>query len=186
MCLRRACAFRVTQSALSQLYDLEEELPTQGDIKIIYHHPGKGHKDVLEYLLTPGCVTYEKVGNPKHLTPEHFSYQFTRTDTGDTFETQVKAGVVPDGFADVRYKVNGFKNGWHEDKPTEAEKAAYAEKWSEARDKFLTMELGELFEGMEAEEEEEGGFPTAGVVFTGVVVVALAAGLGYSQIAKKG
>ena len=186
LCVCTACAFRVTQAAISQLYNLEEELPTQGEIKVTYHHPGKGHKDVLEYLLTPECVTYEKVGNPKHLTLEHYTYQFTRTDTGDTFETQVKEGIIPEDFPDLRYKVEGFKNGWHEDKPTEAEKAAFAERWTEARDNFLTMELGELFEGMESEEEEEGGFPMAGVVFTGVVIVALIAGLGYSQVAKKG
>jgi len=116
ICVCGATAFRVTQIAISRLWG--QEVPTKGQLKVIYHHPGKGHKDVFKYLLGPENVTYKKVGDPRHLTlAQHYTYLFVRKDTGATWKTQMKEGVIPKGFFDLRYKVKGFLIGWHKKKP---------------------------------------------------------------------
>ena len=147
LCVCGATAFRVTQIAISQLWG--KELPTKGDLAVIYHHPGRGHKDVFEYLLGPENVTYKKAGNPRHLTlAQHYSYAFTRKDTGATWKTQMKEGVIPKRFFDLRYKVKGFLKGWHKTKPTKAEKVAFKIKFNKAINNILSMMPSELFEGV--------------------------------------
>ena len=180
LCVCVACAFRVTQAAIAGLWDLEEEYPRQGDLVVTYHHPGKGQEDAFEYILTEGCCTFElpEGTSAQHLTLDNYVYTFTRADTGDTFETRVNEGVIPDGFFDLMYKVKGYDKGWHEDEPTEAERAEFASQWEEARDNFLTMEAWELFEGVEEEGEEP--FPTAAVTFTGILAFLLLIGGVYS------
>jgi len=93
LCTCVAGAYRVTQAAIAVLYG-EEELPTQGNLTLVYHHPGTGHKQVFDYILTPECVVYEKTGNPQHMTMEHWIYTFTREDTGEVFETQINEGII--------------------------------------------------------------------------------------------
>ena len=180
-CICVACSFRVIQTAIAELYD--EEIPAQGDIKAVYRHPGKGHKVSFEYILTPECAIYEKTGDPKHMTMDHWVYTFTRMDTGEVFETQVKEGVIAEGFFGMRHKVKGFKNGWHQDKPTDEEKAEFAAKWSETRDNFLTMPAWELFEGV---EEPEESFPAKAIVFTGGLIVLVIVGFIYSARGRRG
>lgn len=151
VCVCGATAFRVTQIAISQLWS--EGVPTKGELQVTHHHPGKGHKDVFEYLLGPENVTYEKAGDPKHLTlAEHYTYVFVRKDTGATWETVMKEGVIPEDFFDLRYKVKGFDKEWHEEQPTDAEKAAFKQKFNQAVSNILSMEASEVFEIGEVSE----------------------------------
>ncbi len=112
-CLCAAVAARVTQAAISELFG--DEVPTQGMLRVTYHHPGEGQKECFERTLTPECVDYMPSGSPKNLSLEdHFVYTFIRTDTGAVFDTRVKEGVIPEDFFNLRYKVEGFSKGWHE------------------------------------------------------------------------
>ena len=147
LCVCGATAFRVTQVAIAQLWD--QEIPTKGELEVTYHHPGKGHKEVFEYLLGPENVTYVKAGDPKHLMLEdNYVYTFIRKDTGATWKTTMKEGVIPAGFFDLRYQVKGFLNGWHKEKPTKLLKVAFKQKFDEAVNNILSMEASEVFEGV--------------------------------------
>jgi hypothetical protein len=159
LCLCAAVAARVTQVAILELFG--EEIPIQGMLKVSYHHPGQGQRECFEYILTSECVDYVPSGDPKNLSLEdHFGYTFVRRDTGAVFETRVKEGVIPEDFFDLRYKVEGFSKGWHEDQPTEEEKAAFMQKKSEARKNLLTMEARQIFEGLDG-NVAEGAVSTA-------------------------
>lgn len=144
LCLCAIVAARVSQVAIIELFG--EDIPTQGDLEVTYRHPGKGHKDCFEYILLPECATYEPTGDPNNLTLENFVYTFVRKDNGVTFEPKVKDSVIPEKFFDLRYKVNGFTKGWHNNPPTEAEKTAFKQNKSEARNNILTMEANQVFE----------------------------------------
>ncbi|MDD3710860.1 MAG: ZinT/AdcA family metal-binding protein [Methanothrix sp.] len=159
LCLCAAVAARVTQVAISELFG--DEIPTQGMLKVSYHHPGQGQRECFEYILTSECVDYVPSGDSKNLNLEdHFVYEFVRRDAGAVFETRVKVGVIPEEFFDLRYKVEGFSKGWHEDQPTEEEKAAFMQKKSEARKNILTMEAHQIFEGLDG-NVAEGAVSTA-------------------------
>ena len=94
-----------------------------------------------------------KAGDPKHLTlADNYIYTFVRQDTGATVEMQMKEGVIPADFFDLRYEVTGFQMGWHEEQPTEAKKAAFKQVSDEAINNILSMEASEVFEVMEAGE----------------------------------
>ena len=150
-CVCAATTFRVTKVAISELYG--EEIPTKGQLAVTYHLPSGGHKDVLEYLLGTENVTYVKAGDPKHLTlADNYIYTFVRQDTGATVEMQMKEGVIPADFFDLRYEVTGFQMGWHEEQPTEAKKAAFKQVSNEAINNILSMEASEVFEVMETGE----------------------------------
>ena len=156
LCVCGATAFRVTQVAISQLWG--EEIPAKGVLELTYHHPGKGHKEVFEYLLGSENITYVKAGDPKHLTLEdNFIYTFIRKNTGATWETVMKEGVISAGFFDLRYEVKGFLKGWHEEKPTKLEKAAFKQQFDEAVNNVLSMKASEIFEGVGV-----GSAPTLG------------------------
>lgn len=147
LCVCGATAFRVTQVAISQLWG--EKIPAKEELEVTYHHPGKGHKEVFEYLLGPENVTYVKAGDPKHLTLEdNYVYAFIRKDTGAIWETTMKEGVIPAGFFDLRYQVKGFLNGWHKEKPTKLLKVAFKQKFDEAVNNILSMEASEVFENV--------------------------------------
>ena len=147
ICVCSAIGFRVTQIAISQLWG--QELPTKGQLEVTYHHPGRGHKDVFKYLLGPENVTYKKAGDPKHLTlAQHYTYVFVRKDTGATWKTQIKEGVIPERFFDLRYKVKGFLKGWHKKKPTKNEKAAFKLKFNKSINSILGMEPSDIFEAV--------------------------------------
>jgi hypothetical protein len=164
LCTCVACVFRVVQAAISELY--EEDIPKQGEIKVTYHQPSDGHKIAFESLLgAKNCTLEMPPGtSAKHLTRENYRYEFSSTYTETTFETQVREDIFPEGYFELREKVKNQT-------ATSEEKTEFAEQWSDLRDNFLTMELWELFEGIEAPEEEEGeGFP-AGAVLFGVLVV---------------
>ena len=146
LCLCAAVAARVTQVAITELFG--DEVPTQGMLRITYHHPGKGQRECFEHILTPEYVDYLPSGDPKNLSlEEHFVYTFVRTDTGAVFEMGVKEGVIPEEFFDLRYKVKGFSKGWHDDQPNDDEKEAIMQKKAEATDNILTMEAHQIFDG---------------------------------------
>jgi hypothetical protein len=181
ICMCLSGGFRAIQAAISVLYG-EDELPAQGELTVVYHHPGSGHKLAFETILTAECVVYEKTGNPQHMTMEHWTYTFTRTDTGEVFETQVKDGVIADGFFDLRYKVNGYANGWHDEKPTEEEHTGFAAAYTDAMNNLLTLPLWELYEGIEEPEEET---PAGVIIFGFALLVLIVIGFIYSSKGKR-
>ncbi|MEA1959083.1 MAG: hypothetical protein U9N44_05395 [Chloroflexota bacterium] len=183
LCPCVAAAFRVTQAAIGELWDLEEEYPSQGELLVTCRHPSKGYKDVFEYILTEGSCTFElpEGTSIENITMDNYVYTFTRTDTEDELNIQLNASVVPDGFFDIRYKVKGYDKGWHNDNPTGNERDTFVSKWSEFRDNLLTMEAWELFDGIDEGVEE---FPTAGVAFTGILACLLLLGGVYSLRGK--
>jgi hypothetical protein len=113
---------------------------------------------------------------------DNWVYTFTRLDTGEVFETQVREDVIAEDFFDLRYKVNGFKNGWHEEKPTEEEKASFLAAWTETRDNFLNMPAWELYSGVEEPEEPT---PMAAIAFSGALIVLIGTGFVYSAQGKR-
>jgi hypothetical protein len=181
LCMCVAGSFRVVQAAITMLYD-EEELPTQGNLTLVYHHPGIGQKQGLEHILTPECVTYEKTGNPQHMTMDHWVYTFTRLDTGEVFETQINEGVVTADFFDLRYAVNGFEKGWHENPPTEEEKTLFAAAYTESLNNLLTLPLWELYDGVPEPEEPA---PVGAIIFSGALLVLIVIGFVYSARGKR-
>lgn len=181
LCVCVAGGYRVTQAAIAVLYN-EDEIPTQGNLTLLYHHPGTGHKQGFELILTPECVTYEKVGNPQHMTMDHWVYKFTRTDTGEVFETQINEGIIAEGFFELRYEVNGFEKGWHENPPTEEEKAGYAAAYTETFNNLMTLPVWELYTGV---EEPEEAAPVGAIIFSGALVVLITFGFIYSARGKK-
>lgn len=181
LCICISTSFRVIQAAVANLYE-DGEIPTRGDFTAVYRHPGKGHKNAFNCVFTEEYATYEKTGNPQKMTMDNWVYTFTRHDTGEVFETQVLDGVIADGFFELRYKVNGFKNGWHENEPAEEEKAAFKAAWTETRDNFLTMPSWELYSGVEEPEEPA---PVGAIIFSGALVVFVIIGFIYSARGKR-
>ena len=161
-CLCAVVAARVTQVAIRELFG--EEIPTQGMLKVVYHHPGHGMRDCFEHILTAESVDYIPSGDPKNLNLEdHFRYTFLRADIGAVFDTGVTKGIIPEDFFDLRYKVKGFSKGWHEDQPSEDEKVAFIQAKAEATNNILTMEASQIFERLDgnvAEGAESVAAPT--------------------------
>ena len=181
LCICIATSFRVISTAIDNLYE-DGEIPVRGELSAVYRHPGAGHKNAFNYVFTEAYATYEKTGNPQKLALENWSYTFTRRDTGDVFETQVLEGVIADGFCDLRYKVNGFKKGWHENRPDEEEQAAFVAAWTETRDNFLTLPAWELYSSVEEPEEPA---PVGAIVFSGALILLIAIGFVYSARGKR-
>lgn len=181
ICMCLSGGFRATQAAISALYG-EDELPVQGELTVLYHHPGSGHKLAFETVLTAECVVYEKSGNPQRMTLEHWAYTFTRTDTGEVFETQVKNGVIPDDFFDLRYEVNGYTNGWHDEEPTEEEYTGFTTAYADAMNNLLTLPLWEIYVGI---EESEEGTPVGVIIFGFTLLALIVIGFIYSSKGKR-
>lgn len=179
-CICVATAYQVTKAAIAELWG--DEIPAQGDLKVVYRHPGNGHRTTFELLLTPECAVYEKTGDPKHLTMDNWTYTCTRLSTGDEITLHVNEDVIAAGFFDMRYTVNGFKKGWHEVKPTEAQKAEFAALWSETRDNMMTLPAWEIF--AEVTEPEEAA-PVAAIAFSTVLLAAIGVGLVLSARGKR-
>jgi hypothetical protein len=181
LCMCVAGGFRVTQAAIAVLYE-DGEIPVQGDLTLVYHHPGKGHQLVFESVLTPECVGYEKLGNPQQMTLDHWVYTFTRLDTGEVFETQILEGVIAPDFFEFRYAVNGFAKGWHEDEPTQEQKTLFAAAYTESLNNFLSLPLWELYSGVEEPEEPA---PVGAIIFSGALMALIVIGFSYSARGKR-
>ena len=181
LCMCVAGGYRAIQAAIFVLYE-EDEVPTQGELTALYHHPGQGHKQAFESILTAECVTYEQIGSPQQMTLDYWSYEFTRNDTGETFELQLLDSIIPRDFFDYRYAVNGYTKGWHEDEPTEEERTLFAAAYTDSLNNLLTLPLWELYEGIEEPEEPT---PVAAIVFSSALVVLVAVGFVYSARGKR-
>ncbi|MBE9501833.1 MAG: hypothetical protein KAX23_00365 [Dehalococcoidia bacterium] len=142
--------YRVLQLAFSQLWP--DDVPNAGDFAVTYHHPGNDHKAAFEYITQAfsrgdAQVELDPGVDKTNFDLDAYRYTFTNKDTGETFETWVLEGVFPDGFFELRTKVET-------DEATEAEKAEFLRQWEETRDKFLTVQENEL-EADELFEVEE-------------------------------
>jgi formylmethanofuran dehydrogenase subunit E len=94
----------------------------------------------------------------------NWNFVIIRKSTGDEFEVQVKEGVHPESFFELREKVKV------EETATPEEIDEFRGKWEETRDKFLTSPDWELFEGVEEPEEP---FPVGGAIFFSILVIGL-------------
>jgi hypothetical protein len=181
LCMCAASGFRVTQAAISVLYG-KDETPVQGDLTVVYCHPGIGQKQVFEHILTLECTSYEKTGNPRQMTLDHWVYTFTRLDTGEAFETQIAEGVIAPDFFDFRYSVSGFKKGWHENEPSDEEKTRFAAAYTDSLNNLLTLPLWELYSNIEEPEEPA---PVGAIIFSGALVVLIVTGFVYSARGRR-
>jgi hypothetical protein len=136
----------VVQAAISQLWP--EEIPNQSDFEITWTHPYVGHGRAFKYI-TGGAAKYHRDIPPSYthgnLTLDNYKYKFVNIDSGDVFEIEVQQGIFPNGFFELGKKVRFGK-------ATEGEEVEFASQWKEVREKFLTLDMGELFV---VEEEEE-------------------------------
>ena len=171
--------FRVLQLAFSQLWP--EDVPNRADFAVRYGHPSKGSKATFEYITQAFSRGDAQVELAEGVTKKNFDqdvlwYEFTNTDTGESFETRVLEGVYPDGFFELRTKV---KIG----EATESEKAEFISQWEDVRERFLTWGLDELFE---VEEEEEEPVPVWPLVFALGLTAVVGGTTIYSLITGRG
>ncbi|MFW6103072.1 MAG: hypothetical protein ACOC7M_02120 [Chloroflexota bacterium] len=175
LCICGVAAFRAARVGLSQLYG-DDEIPSRGEVDVVYFHPGKGHRQVMEYLFGVDHVTIEKL-HPQHLNTENFTYQFTRSSTGESFEVKLAEDIVPQEFTDLRYAVKGFENGWHDEEPPREAANEFAAVYSEVLDRFIQSPDWVLYEGIEEPAEPA---PVGDMAFSAAVVMLLGAGFVYS------
>jgi hypothetical protein len=161
--------YRILELAFPHLWPAD--VPNAADLVVTYHHPGKDQKTAFEYIARAFSRGEAQVERAPGVTEQNYeldSYRYILTNkyTDETFETRVLEGVFPDGFFELRTKVETGQ-------ATEAEKIEFASQWEDVRENFLTWELDELFE---VEEEEAESPPYWQLVFalglTGVVAVA--------------
>ena len=174
LCICETCVFRVIQLAISHLWP--EDVPVRSDFEVTWAHRCPSQEKTLRYILGDAATYHKKVpeGTSKlNLTTENYRYVVTNLDTGESFEAQVREGILPDRFMELRTKV---KTG----KASDAENAEFSRKWDEVRDKFLTLEASELFEFEEDVEEESA--PVGQMVFAFGLLGAVAGATGYSVL----
>ncbi len=170
--------FRVLQLAFSQLWP--DDVPNLADFAVRYGDPGESSKATFEYItraFSRGEAQIEMAEGvtEQNLDVDAFWYEFTNTDTEESFETRVLEGVYPEGFFELRTKV---KMG----EATEAEKADFASRWEEARDNLLTWELDALFE---VEEEQAEPAPVWQLVFA-LGLTSIVVGTTVHSLARRG
>lgn len=170
--------FRVLQLAFSQLWP--GDVPNLADFAVRYGDPGEGSKATFEYItraFSRGEAQIEMAEGvtEQNLDVDAFWYEFTNTDTEESFETQVLEGVYPEGFFELRTK---GKMG----EATEAEKADFASQWEEVRDNLLTWELDDLFE---VEEEQAEPAPVWQLVFA-LGLTSIVVGTTVYSLARRG
>jgi hypothetical protein len=141
-------AYRASEVAVSQLY-ADGEFPVSGELKVVYFHPNQGSQHVFESLTTPDMVRCDGCGPGvfQHLTIESFSYVFTRSNTGRTFDARLADGVVPDRFGELRYLVNGYDKDWHDNKPSAAERSEFASLYEDVLNRLMNTPAHELYGG---------------------------------------
>ena len=147
ICICLALGYRGTQLAIADLWDVYEgEMPHQGDFKVISASPTKGIRDAFEYIMNATGDDYVvdlPPGTDKvNLTQENFRATIIRKSTGESVTIQVKEGIFPDGFFELRKKV---KFGIPENATAE-EKNAFKLLWTETREKALYKPMSRVFE----------------------------------------
>ncbi|TET17887.1 MAG: hypothetical protein E3J81_01190 [Dehalococcoidia bacterium] len=170
--------FRVLQLAFSQLWP--DDVPNLADFAVRYGDPGESSKATFEYItraFSRGEAQIEMAEGvtEQNLDVDAFWYEFTNTDTEESFETQVLEGVYPEGFFELRTKVRMGE-------ATEAEKADFASQWEEVRDNLLTWELDDLFE---VEEEQAEPAPVWQLVFA-LGLTSIVVGTTVYSLARRG
>ena len=128
-------------------------------------------KGELQMILPDGTeVTDLSVKNLKKymvdMNLSNWNIVIIRKSTGDEFEVQVKEGVIPEGFFELRKKVKVEKTAT----PEEIEE--FRTQWEAVRDAFLTQPDWELFEGVEEPEGEEPDV-VGGAIFFSILVIGL-------------
>jgi hypothetical protein len=188
ICPCSSCAFRAALLGIAELWG--DEIPERADIKFISRRPTPGATQCLQYITGTGPkvpdvtskgelqmilpdgteVTDLSVKNlKKHMADMDLStwnFVTIRKSTGDEFEVQVKEGVHPEGFSELRKKVKVEKTA------TPEEMDEFRVQWEAVRDAFLTQPDWELFEGIEEPEEEEPDI-VGGAIFFSILVIGL-------------
>ena len=189
-------AFRAASLGISQVWD--GEIPERNDIKIITRRPTPGATQCLQYITGTGPkvpnvtnkgelqmiladgteVTDLSVPSlKKHMKDmgiETWNIIIIRKSTGEQFEVQAVEDIFPEGFSELRDKVNV------EGTATPEEIDEFRAMWEEVRDAFLALPDWELFEGIEEP------FPVGGAIFLGILVVGLITGVSLSRGRKRG
>ena len=91
-----------------------------------------------------------------------WNFVIIRKSTDEEFEVQVKEGVHPESFFELRKKVNVEKTA------TPEQIDEFRGQWEEVRDAFVTQPDWELFEGVEEPEEP---FPVGCAIFFSILVI---------------
>ena len=147
ICICLVLGFRGTQLAIGDLWDVYEgEMPHQGDFKVISASPTKGIRDAFEYIMNATgddyVVDLPPGTNIKNLTQDNFRATIIRKSTNESVTIQVKEGIFPDGFFELRKKV---KFGIPENATAE-EKKAFKLLWTKTREKALYKPMDRVFE----------------------------------------
>jgi len=188
ICPCSSCAFRAALLGISELWG--DEIPERADIKFISRRPTPGATQCLQYITGSGPkvpdvtskgelqmilpdgteITDLSVKNLKKYMVDMdlstWNFVTIRKSTGEEFEVQVKEGVHPEGFSELRKKVKVEKTA------TPEEIDEFRMQWEAVRDAFLTQPDWELFEGVEEPEEEEQDV-VGGAIFFSILVIAL-------------
>jgi hypothetical protein len=176
-------AFRVALLGISEVWG--DEIPERNDIKIITRRPTPGATQCLQYITGTGTevpdvtdkgelemiladgteVTDLSVPSlnehAKDAGLETWSAIIIRKSTGEQFEVQVREDVIPEGFDELRVKVEV------EETATLGETSKFRAMWAEVRDAFLTQPDWVLFEGL------MGRFLVGGAIFLGVFIIGI-------------
>jgi sirohydrochlorin ferrochelatase len=147
VCICLVLGYRGTQLAIADLWDVYEgEMPHQGDFEVIAASPTKGIRDAFRYIMNATgddyVVDLPPGTNIKNLTQDNFRATIIRKSTGESVTIQVKEGVFPDGFFELRKKV---KFGIPENATAE-EKKAFKLLWTNTREKALYKPMDRVFE----------------------------------------
>ena len=188
ICPCSSFAFRAALLGISELWG--DEIPERADIKFITRRPTPGATQCLQYITGtgPGVPDVKSKGELQMILPDgtevtdlsvknlkkymvdmnlsNWNIVIIRKSTGDEFEVQVKEGVIPEGFFELRKKVKVEKTAT----PEEIEE--FRTQWEAVRDAFLTQPDWELFEGVEEPEEEEPDV-VGGAIFFSILVIGL-------------
>jgi len=147
ICICLALGFRGAQLAIADLCDVYEgEMPHQGDFRVISASPTKGIRDAFGYIMNATGDDYVLDLPPGtdevNLTSDNYQATIIRKSTGDSVTIQVKEGIFPDGFFELRKKVKfGIPAP-----ATPEEKKAFELLWTEAREKALYKPMKRVFE----------------------------------------
>ncbi len=145
VCLCLTLAFRVTQLAISQLW--QDEIPKRGDFKIISACPTPGTKDCFEFItrvITRGEDNDFKLELPpgtdiENMRSDNFTFIFIQKSSGDSIRIRSKDGIFPDGFLKLRNIVKYGKTTTREEENNF---------WSikrELKQKFMTLPAEDIF-----------------------------------------
>jgi len=157
ICICLALGYRGTQLAIADLWDVYEgEMPHQGDFKVISASPTKGIRDAFAYIMNATGDDYvldlPEGTDIVNLTQDNYHATIIRKSTGESVTIQVKEGVFPDGFFELRKKV---KFGIPENATAE-EKKAFKLLWTKTLEKAMYKPMDRVFEILPPEKEKVG------------------------------